>query len=57
MARGNYKKVIQNFILSIPDSKLEGGVPEANTVFEDHHMRLDNQRTFEGPDGLMYYNL
>jgi hypothetical protein len=52
-----YKKMMKEWIQDIPDSRLEGGMPDGNTVYSDRFMRLDNQRTFKKPDGLYYFNL
>jgi hypothetical protein len=58
MGRGfNYKKLIKQWIQDIPDSKLVGGMADGESVYYDKYMRLDSQRNFKGPDGLMYYNL
>jgi|TARA_R110002003_G_scaffold702_15_gene21220 hypothetical protein len=57
MARGSYMKLIKQWIEEIPDSKLEGGIPDGDTVHKDKYMRLDNQRTITKPDGSMYFNL
>jgi hypothetical protein len=57
MARCSYMKLIKQWIEEIPDSKLEGGIPDGDTAHKDKYMRLDNQRTITMPDGSMYFNL
>jgi hypothetical protein len=52
MGRGmNYKKIIKQWIEEIPDSKLEDGIPDGDTVYETTDLRLDNRRTITKLDG------
>ena len=39
---GKTRKLIQDFIDVIPDSKLEGGI-QSDIIYRDRNFRLDNQ--------------
>jgi hypothetical protein len=57
MGRGGFTKVINYFIMDIPDHKLEGGIASGQTVYKTTDLRLDCQNTFKGRDGRHYHNL